>query len=382
MRAEQVRRSSRLRRYRALVASCGAGALAAAAVISACNSTSQPPLLRDQVDGSITGDASETDGVGADGPEDSSTVTGEGSLDSSSSQGFDVVPTDAPVTPQGDAATTSSCSPTTTWGPPTNVPGLPTFMSATEPMVTVTNDGLTVAWVADAGNGLGTVSVADRAADTDPFGTPNLLTQMEIPGIDGGEQYFPFDRVALSGDGLTLVAAAVGGLQMAQFQRFKRSGSFSGMPLSTRYQSLTSSLMPGEYVGGPVLSNDGEDLIYSKYGQSQTVTVYESFTTGTNSWPSGTPQTNAALTISSGMRMLPSSLSEDRLTLFFWDPAKGATEGAFRTTTTGAFTVAEPFGVRYSLQSSHSCARLYYVAASPSGGYVLQQVDATSPADE
>jgi hypothetical protein len=280
---------------------------------------------------------------------------------------------------------TSSCSPTTTWGAPTNVPGLPTFVSATEPTVTVTNDGLTVAWVtdtADSVNALGTVSVADRAADTDPFGAPNLLTQMEIPGIDGGEQYFPFDRVALSGDGLTLIAVAVGGLQMAEFHRVERSGPFSGMPLSTRYQSLTSSLMPGEYVGGPVLSNDGEDLIYSKYGQSQTVTVYESLTTGTNSWPSGTPQANSVLSISSGMRMLPSGLSEDRLTLFFWDPAKGATEGAFRTTPTGAFTVAEPFGVRYSLQSSHSCARLYYVAASPSGGYVLQQVDATSQADE
>ncbi len=184
-----------------------------------------------------------------------------------------------------------------------------------------------------------------------------------------------FDRVGLSADGLTLVGVSIDGLQMAQFIRDARGNAFSPMPLPSRYQSIGNVLMPGERLGDPVLSADGDDLVYSRYGLSQTLSIYESFQYGTGVWPPGSPESATSLAIAESVRKRPTCLSADRLTLFFWDESSGTAYGVFRNGPTDQFgSFEKSYGALMSVQANAGCSRLYYVAAA-SSGYALFQVD-------
>jgi hypothetical protein len=290
----------------------------------------------------------------------------DGSVDASSA-------TDVYYPPSDAAQPTLSCDLGATWGTPVAVPGVPAF--ASQPFMTMTASGLTVAWVTSAGGGMGSVFVADRATDSDPFGAASQLTTLPSPGGDGGASFFAFDRVALSGDGLTLIAVDTAGTEMVQFYRILAGGTFTGMALPGRYTGLSASLNKGEMLADPVLSDDGQDLIYSLYGLSKTISMYESTSAGGGTWTTGSPLSSAAISITSSGRKLPMGLSQDRLTLFVWDPSTSKTEEVPRGNTTGDFgNFATPVGTWYSVQANRTCTRLYFIAPSGSG-YALQQVD-------
>jgi hypothetical protein len=287
---------------------------------------------------------------------------------------------DVRVTPPSDASMPEpSCNPNKTWGSPTDVPGVNPF--ASQPLVTITNDELTVAWVVDNGGGQGNVFVADRTSTSASFGTAIQLVAMSPGGTfdgaianDGGDSYFAFDRVALSSDGLTLIGVAVGGLHMAQFIRTDRTGAFLAMPLESRYSDLTTALMAGEKLGDPVLAANGQDLVYSRYGVSPSLTVYESFLASGQTWPAGSGDGTAALAENAGLRKHPTSMTADRLTLFVWDEA-GEAYGVVRATPMSDFNYAIAFGDRFSIQINGACSRIYYVAPA-SSGFALEQADA------
>ena len=191
---------------------------------------------------------------------------------------------------------------------------------------------------------------------------------------DGGDAYFAFDRVALSSDGLRLVGVDYGGLHLADFDRATRSESFGTTPLESDYTELTSALMPGEMLGDPVLAPDSKELVYSRYGLSTTLTIYDAFLTAGQTWPPGSGESMTALEGSNGKRKHPTSMTADRLALFVWDEA-GQAYGVLRPTPTSEFNYAIPFGDRFSIQVNGGCTRIYFVASAGST-YVLQQADA------
>jgi hypothetical protein len=308
--------------------------------------------------------------------------TTDGSTTSSSGGGTsDGGETDVQVTPPTDAAMNDpTCSPNTQYGTPSGVPGIPAF--GTQPLVTMTNDELTIAWVVDNGGGEGTVYVADRTSSTASFGAAIQLPPASTAStygfgdatiMDGGNSYFAFDRVALSADGLKLIGVGVGNHSMAQFTRLARPGTFTATPAEGPFDTLAQTLMPGELLGDPVLGANGTDLVYSKYGISPTLSVYETFLNG-QTWPSGAGQTTTALAEVSGHRKRPTSMTADRRTLFVWDEA-GQAYGILRETTTSQFNFAISFGTRFSIQVNADCTHLYYVAASGSG-FSLEEVSA------
>jgi hypothetical protein len=284
-------------------------------------------------------------------------------------------PVDVQVTPPSDAPMSEPlCSPGAKWSDPVPVAGIPAF--ATQPLITLTNDELSVAWVVDAGGGQGAISVADRATRTSAFGSSAAVTPIVFgPPPDGGgppiplpgsNTYFAFERVALTGDGLQLIGVAVGGQHMARFTR--------GMPQEADFAGISRPLNPGERLGDPVISNDGTDLVYSRYGNSTMMSVYETFLpAGQSSWPSGIPQAQMPLAMSQGARKRPTSLSSDRLTLFVWDDATSGAFGVFRNYSMGTFNAMQSAGPRFSVQAAGDCKTLYFVAQSPSG-YVVEQV--------
>jgi hypothetical protein len=308
-------------------------------------------------DGSMTGDA------GTTGPSDAAVA-------------------DVQITPPSDSSMPEpTCSPLQTWGAATNVPGVPSF--STQPLVTITNDELTLAWVTDNGDGTGSVFVADRTSTSVGFGSPSQLVAMPLGGsylVDGatvsdaGDAYFAFDRVALSSDGLTLIGVGVGGLKMAQFIRASRTDPFVVTPMENRYTTLAATLMTGEKLGDPVLAANGADLVYSKYGNSPSLTIYESLLTAGQTWPAGAGEGTMALAEDAGRRKRPTAMSGDRLTLFVWDEA-GEAYGVIRPTETSDFIYAIPFGDRFSIQVNGACSRIYSIAPAASG-FALVQADA------
>ena len=275
-----------------------------------------------------------------------------------------------------------------TWSAPVAVMGVPTF--ATQPIVTMTTDELTVAWVLDAGGGVGNVFVADRASPTDAFPAPLPLSvggavdagpdaAPPPPPTDAGIaaiNYFAFERVAFSDDGRTLIGVSVGGRHLAEFIRVERGAAFFPQPMESRFTSLESTLNAGEVLADPVSSASGTDLVYSRYGSGGSISVYESVQNGSSDWPTGTPQEGLPLALLVlGEPKRPTSMTNDQLTLFVWDEASNAAYGVFRGSPNTQFNFSVRYGAFFSAQVNADCSRLYYVAQG-TGGYTLEHVDA------
>jgi hypothetical protein len=290
---------------------------------------------------------------------------------------------DVTTSPANEASMTDpACSPLQTWGAPTVSSGNLTF--ATQPLIAMTGDELTMAWVTDVGGGRGNVFVADRTSNTVAFGTPHqvmptgptFLVDGQAVSADAGDTYFAFDRVAISSDGLRLIGVAVGGQDLAQFIRTSRTVAFDQpSPMETSFEPLATSLMPGESLGDPVISADNEDLVYSKYGKSPTLTVYETVRGSAGGFGAGSGIGTKSLESDGGGRKRPTSMTGDRLVLFIWDEASNAAYGVLRGTPAEQFNYAIPFGDRFSIQINAGCTRYYYVAPGASG-YVLEESDA------
>jgi hypothetical protein len=381
-------------------------AVACCLLLAACSSNeSYPVAIGSPPDTEITRKDSGTSVVpptgGVDASVDGSSLADsrvEAAMDASSdvapdSNGLDS-PTEADsasvvdvaVTPPSDATMPNPvCDPAANWSDPVAVEGL-AFDS--QPIVTMTSDELTVAWVLQANDGTGQVFVADRPDASAAFGAASELQAagsstsdagaVEAGSSDGGSvqaaaaTYFAFERVALSSDGLTLIGVSVQATSMAEFTRTARGQAFFAYPQPSNLAPLSRGLYPGEQLGDPVLSPDGNDIVYSRYGLDPTVSVYEAFRSGPVAWGAGSPKEGQDLLMTAGGRKRPLSLSADRLTLFVWDEATNATLGLFRADPMGDFGSAQSFGEKPSLQVSASCMRMYYVAPTASGYGLVQ----------
>jgi hypothetical protein len=308
-------------------------------------------------------DAGDDDAAAAEGGEAGADGAGDEAKDAMGDAGADAPPVE--VTPGTDAAMLQpSCNPNTTWSAAVAVGGV-TFPSRA--LVTMTSDERTIAWVVDGGDGSGDVFVADRDAVTDPFATAMPLEAAVVAGDGGAGTYFAFDRVALSADAMTLIGVSIDGAHLAEFSRPARGQAFFAFPQPASLAALARQLMPGERLGDPVLSVDGDDLVYSRYGQSFTVSVYEAFRAGSYAWGGGSPRQSDPLQMTGTARKRPTALSSDRLTLFVWDEATSMTYGLFRGGPMDDFAGPQSYGGRFSLQPNASCTRLYYVAPATSG---------------
>jgi len=327
------------------------------------DATQEGPALADagpltQQDAGANGDSGTVDG---------GTVDGEGIARDE----------DVAVNPGSDASMVDpSCTPLRTWGAPAPVPGVSSF--ASEPLVTMTGDELTLAWVVDAGAGAGNVFYADRALASDPFPAGQPLVASGGAG-DAGTQYFAFDRVAVTGDGLTLTGLAIGGLNMADFTRTARGQAFSPSGLAYPFQPMVNQLTGGDFRGGslsdPVVSADGHDLVYSVVGLPGSTSVYESTTT-TQIWSMGEPQADPPLQIVQSARKRPTSLTADRLNLFHWDEGSNMAFIVQRGVPTAELNFSWALGPYFSVQTNATCSRLYYVSAAAGGGFELVSSDA------
>ncbi len=365
-------------------------ALAGWAASAACSSGSSGPPTKDVgSSGSSTGSGSGSSGGGSGSGSESEASTGSGSggADGEAPDG-EALPQDASTIPDAfpdvqtavpsDAAMAEpTCPVGMTFGTPSPVAGVATFMTASAPLVTMTSDELTIAWVLDAGGGKGSVFITDRATTGDSFAAPTavpttgstLMFEGGLP-VDGGDAYFAFDRVALSSNGLTVIGVSDDLRHFGSVTRLARgvNGTFENLT-EAPYVSLTNSLMmASEKLGDPTLAPTDLDLVYSHYGANAMLSVYETTRVAISSnWQPGSGDNGTALQESGGLRKHPTSLAADRLTLFYWDDGTQQGFYSLRSPASVSFTIGTALGSAYmSPQINADCTRLYYV--TPGGG--------------
>jgi hypothetical protein len=252
----------------------------------------------------------------------------------------------------------SVCSPTSMWGSGTSL-GLP--MDAGAALGAVTPDELTVAWTYATAAGVA-VAWADRASSADPFGAAQVLA--------GGS--FPDDRVALSPDGLRLVAVNADRQGFSELTRSARTGpgSVFGEPSTGSYINFASAgLAAGQSLGDPVLSASDTAFYYSVYDGVQSATIYRTLRLlPGDPWPVGAVLSDAPQLAANGSaRRRPTAISSDEQTLFFWDEVGATERAAWVDPLTGAFDIFMDLGTRSGAGPNATCTRLYYATATDGG---------------
>jgi hypothetical protein len=284
--------------------------------------------------------------------------------------GNDAPTSDAPQSDGGgsdalpDVVVPPKCSPTMQWQAGTKLP-----ISTAQPDLfgAVTPDELTIAWMTTAG----AVLYADRNTATDPFGAPQTLTA----GI-------ALDRVALSPDGLTMIVVPTSRNSLAQVTRGSRGSAFGANLDLTPFASLDPLSQEGDAgtmpthgpFADPMLSADGQFLYYSQYGVF-TLTMHESYrmTGDTSPWGQGRNllETQFSAPDTSGVRMIPTGMSSDDLTLFYWDGVAKTEKAAFRDNAlkNNTFKQFLSLGATYrNAAPVGTCGRIYYCDGPPNDG--------------
>jgi hypothetical protein len=364
-------------------------ALAGWAASAACSGGSSGPPTQDvgnsgSSTGSGSGSSGSGSGSGSGSESEASTGSTSGGADGEAPDGEappndasripDAFPDVQTVVPSDAAMAEPTCPVGMTFGTPSQVLGVATFMTASAPLVTMTSDELTVAWVLDAGGGKGNVFITSRSDTSSAFGaaipvptkTSSVTTFEGGLPIDGGDPYFAYDRVALSTGGLVIGVS----VDLRHFGSVIYLGGNSFEDLTEGpYASLTASLMMAtEKLGDPTLAPSALDLVYSHYGANAMLSVYETtrLTLGSN-WQPGAGDNGPAIQESNGQRKHPTSLTADRLTLFYWDDMTQEGWYSLRSPASGSFNTGTALGSAYmSPQINADCSRLYYV--TPGGG--------------
>jgi hypothetical protein len=296
-----------------------------------------------------TSDATSLDGAGADGGSDAA----DGGDDSEGGAVADGGDGGGFPPPPG-----ALCSTTPTWGAGTL---LSISTASDDELDSVTPDELTIAWTSGTG-GAAVVEYADRASTTDPFSAPQTLAAGQ----------FTTDRVALSQDGLRLVAVSSDGQGFSELTRTSRlaPGNTFGVAGMGTYANLdaTGALTAGQSYGDPVLSADDRAFYYSVYGNGATATVFRTARLfAGDSWPAGAAvASSSGLAAQGALRRRPTGISSDEQTLFFWDEVMTMERAAWIDESTGSFDVFANLGTMAMAAPNTACTELYFSSAGAS----------------
>jgi len=241
-------------------------------------------------------------------------------------------------------ASTPICDIDTVWGVGERV-SVPT--TGNDVLVSVTPDELSISWASV--DVFSTVFfVADRATAAVDFGAP-----MEIvdPLVTEDSQ------LALSPDGLRLVLVV--GARFLEATRVQRGDTFGTADEGGFSLVNAAADMDGTSLGDPVISPDDLTLYYSARGVSDD-TLRVSSRTGSEPWPVGRPLGECEFKAHPGGGRIPTAVSSDGLTLFYFDNPRNVMRAAFRPALDWPFLEFVDLPGRYSAQPNGACDQLYY----------------------
>jgi hypothetical protein len=257
-----------------------------------------------------------------------------------------------PITP-------AACSSSGNWGSATPLSGI-SSAAASEQLLAITPDELDIVFLRD-----GSPLRAHRELFSAAFGQAEALEVPDGYGIDAG--------VALSADGKTLVLLATTGQSFAAFTRAARSEAFSAGRDASAFTGINQrALQTMQHYAAPVLASDGKSFVFAAFtpepaagfpsGFAGISVVYESVWTETG-WAMPLSISENLFDGTSATRALPSALSSDSRTLFYFDEASGKQMARFRDRSDAPLYTVLDLDTKTAAVPNAKCDRLYYSSA-------------------
>lgn len=253
-----------------------------------------------------------------------------------------------------------ACSETATWKNAASVDNVSS--AAKEKLLSITLDELDLAFTRD-----GALYRAHRDSASASFDAPAAVT---LPtGYDANS------GVALSNDGLTLVLVSTDGNAFGSVSRADRNSDFGATVSIDAFNGLNErAIQTLEHFAAPVLSADGKMLIFSGFtpGSDGLAVIYESeLSNGAWSMPTNLSALTDHATGTGTKRLLPSGLSSDERTLFYFDEGTGKEVARFRDRPDAPLYDSVDLAALSGAAPNAKCDRVYYTASDD----VLSETD-------
>jgi hypothetical protein len=264
-------------------------------------------------------------------------------------------------TGQGGQAPNYLCSVNTNW---TVIPGGKPVIATGEDDVlgSITPDELTIVFFSSAS---GTFYTSDRLDSTNSF---DVLRKLPV-----NAGWYATTRAALSPDGLRLVVVSKDEKKLGQLTRKTRDDAFQGVPDTTPFASLMAALGADESIGDPVLATDDTKLVYSVFSAAAKTTMH----VATHGNPGDAWKTSAEtlsgpeLDAANGKRRVPTAISSDLLTIYFWDQQKNVQRAGWRVHEADPFSYFEDYPQLAQAVPTGNCKKLYFTGDGVSNKDVL-----------
>jgi WD40-like Beta Propeller Repeat len=237
---------------------------------------------------------------------------------------------------------------------------LATVSTGNDTLLSITSDELDIVFLRS-----GAVYRAHRDAPSDSFGAAVLVT---IP-----TGYDATIGVALSSDGKTLVLVSSDGQSFASLSRDSRTVDFGATADPSLFLGLNErSLQTLEHYAAPVLAPDGKSFVFSGFtpGEDGLAVVYES-AMASGAWDMPNNISDSLFDGTGSKRSLPTGLSSDSRTLFYFDEATSTEVARFRDRPDAPLYDSVDLGTPTGAMPNAKCDHLYYSSA----GSVLTDAD-------
>lgn len=281
---------------------------------------------------------------GAAGDGGSGAETAEGGEGGAGGAGGAEDPFVCPPPPVAEISGDPVCDPGASWGEDTPVPMTPGLQ---DQLVAITPDELTLVWYSVTGSA-GSLRVADRASVEEEFGEGQVIER---------------DVIAVSPDGLRLVALAEDSPGFVELTRTARGEAFSGESTDSFELLNAEASASGRRLISAAFSADDRTLYYSVLDESDEYPLRVSRRANGEPWPVGERVEVCQLRGFGVLARMPTGVSADGLTLFYYDPIYGTANAAWRASAEGDFVLFQSLGERAPAQPNTTCTRLYYTDA-------------------
>jgi hypothetical protein len=336
-----------------LVVSC----LALCAVAGACSSDANDHPAGVSSGGSDQAAGGANASAGAAGRAGhSSTEGGEGGVSSGAAAGeagsADIGTGEPPISP-------SACSETAEWSGASSVD--PVSSAATEALLSVTADELDLAFLRGTA-----LYVAHRAQASAAFsvGSP-------IPIPSG---WSVVQGAGLSPDGKRLLLVSdPDQRKLGELTRASRDGVFGGDVDESAFATVNQdAVYTGKLYAYPVVSPGDDQLFFNSTFPMGASTVVVSTRSGSDAWSAPVKLTSELLDGQSTTRRLPSGVSADARTLFYFNEGSMLEEARFRDTPSIQSPLYDmvSLGARRGATPNTACNRLY---SSSTGDVVVEK---------
>lgn len=254
-------------------------------------------------------------------------------------------PTDGVINPP--ATLSGVCDAKTIWGAGMAV----SIENAGKQLISITPDELTMVWYAETSGPLMTY-VGDRADPDAGFA--------DAPAFPGNQ------ILAVSPDGLRLVTASSDLRELSAVTRATRGDAFETID-STEFADLNEDAAALDKVfKSAVIAADDRLLYYLLDGGDVELNpIRISRRNNAGPWPVGTPVDDCELEANGSNKRLPTGVSADGLTLFYYDEVARAQRAAYRAATAGPIVWVQTLPMR-DAQVNEACNRLYFSGSGPS----------------